>query len=210
MKFIARLFFPVLAIAIAVFIISHGSFTYEDLATELLGAIMFTTMFFFVQNAFAPSVEISPYIAEHTDSNGDKEYVLKFINYSFSGIRDVKISVRRFSSEYTVNGGVNSRVVELLIAPNYVKSIDGIWSALRSETKNNAYQILLPRSIEDLIRDPSKSLEIMVSARDSIVGRERIFIQKYNDLQRDIISGQFKHGLSLKVQKLINDSSQGV
>ncbi len=198
MIIVRRLLFPLIIVVVAIFILSNGKFTLENLATELLGAILFTFMFFTVQNIFSPNLLISSSIAKNIiHENNETRYLLKFINYSFSSVRDIKISVKVVTKQDTFNG-INIITEELLINNDHIEFVHGIWSSFRGRNRNNAVQLALTGDIESIIKTYSKFIEVRITCRDSVIGRERIFTKKYIH-SSCIVSGHFNYGLSLDI-----------
>ncbi|MCF7569677.1 hypothetical protein L3X37_15120 [Sabulilitoribacter arenilitoris] len=197
MNVISRIIVPIIAIAIAIFIIMNGELTYDNLANELFGAILFTFMFFLVQNVFSPQLKISTKIAKYKLKKKKSDYFFKFINLSFSSIKEVKISVKA-TQLMDVPNGTNKIIRELPIDTDYIESVSGIFSSFRKENRNNTYLIKLPREIGKILSDHSQSIEIRMSCRDSVVGRERTFRRIF--YHANTIEGTFKYGLSMKIE----------
>jgi hypothetical protein len=125
------------------------------------------------------------------------DYFFKFINLSFSSIKDIKISVKA-SQLINVPNGTNKIIRDLPIDSDYIESVNGILSSFRKENRNNSYLIKLPREIEKILSDHSQSIEVRMSCRDSIVGRERTYRRIFYHIDT-VIEGQFKYGLSMEI-----------
>ncbi|WP_299529057.1 hypothetical protein [Ulvibacterium sp.] len=197
MRIIGRLIVPILAIGVAIYIITNGQLTYDNLANELFGAFLFTFIFFLVQNTFAPHLRISGRIAKYKVKKKKYEYYFKFVNLSISSIRDVKILVLA-PQMMSVPDGTIKKVKDLPIDIDYIHSVNGFFSSFRKEHRNNTCIIKLPREVENILSDHTQSIEIRISCRDAIVGRENTFIMSFYN-ENVILEGKFKFGLSTKI-----------
>jgi len=199
MGLLKRLTIPVLALVLTIFIISKGEFTYENIATELLGAILFTLIFFLIRNTFAPVLKISPYIALQSNDDKKKIPVLKFVNYSFSSVNDVHISARIIRRVANSQGRFEMYIENLKLELEYIRSIDGMWGSFRNRVNSNTIRVALPTEILNKVDENESTLELMISCRDSVAGREKTFVHKYHHLKSEIVDGYFQTGRSLEI-----------
>jgi len=135
-KIARRFIFPIALLIIVVLIIANGNITFDDIAVELLGAIIFAFVFYMAKQIFYPSIELSSNIVHREDDR----YFFKLINYSIGDVADVKIEANLL--EYSGPNNATIRYTQIGVSKDYIRRIPGLITYNR-RVNSNAYLLSL-------------------------------------------------------------------